>query len=105
MTYNILVSFELRDWLRQGALIVGAIEEFGPATRILGNSWFVCSDTPAEEVARSMQQVLGPLDALLIVDLGAHIAAMSNVDDRSVQFLKRHWQWDAVDAKAVELSE
>lgn len=94
MTHNLLVSFELRDWLRQGALVVAAIEEFGPATRILGTSWVVSSDVPAEEVAGCIQQVLGPSDALLVVDLEAHVAAMSNVDDRSVQFLRRHWRAD-----------
>jgi hypothetical protein len=99
MTHNLLVSFELRDWLRQGALIVAAIEEFGPVTRIFGTSWVVCSEVPAEEVAASIQPVLGSADALLVLDLEAHVAAMFNVDDRSVQFLRRHWR--AADADAV----
>jgi hypothetical protein len=92
MTYNLLVSFELGDWLREGALAVAAIEEFGPATRIFGTSWFVCSEAPAEEVARAVQQVLSPSDALLVLDVDARVAAMSNVDDRSVQFMRRHWR-------------
>jgi hypothetical protein len=92
MTYRILVSFEMHDRLRQGGLIVAAIEEFGPATRILGSSWFVLSDSPAEHVASSIQQVMGPDDGLLVVDLEAQIAAMSNVDDRSEEFLRRHWR-------------
>jgi hypothetical protein len=92
MTHKILVSFETRDWLRQGGLVVAAIEEFGPAARILGSSWFVLSDSPAEFVATSLQQVMGPDDGLLVVDLEAHVAAMSNVDDRSGQFLRQHWR-------------
>jgi hypothetical protein len=101
MTHNLLVSFELRDWLRQGALIVAAIEEFGPVTRILGTCWVVCSDVPAEEVAAGIRQVLGPNDALLVLDLEAHSAVMFNVDERSVQFLRRHWR--AADGQAETL--
>jgi hypothetical protein len=92
MSYKILVSFETRNWLRQAGLIVAAIEEFGPAARILGSSWFVVSDSPAERVASSLQQVMGPEDGLLVVDLEAQVAAMSNVDDRSEQFLRRNWR-------------
>ncbi len=29
-----------------------------------------------------------PCDALLVLDVDAHVAAMSNVDDRSVQFMR-----------------
>jgi hypothetical protein len=92
MSYRLLVSFETRDWLRQGGLIVAAIEKFGPATRILGSSWFVLSDSSAEYMAGSIQQILGPDDGLLVVDLEAQIAAMANVDDRSEAFMRRHWR-------------
>ncbi len=92
MTHKLLVSFELRDWLRQGTLIAAAIEELGPATRIFGTSWVVWSEAAAEEVASGIQQVLGPNDGLLVLDLDAQVAAMLNVDDHAVQFLKRHWR-------------
>jgi hypothetical protein len=78
--------------LRQGALAVAAIEEFGPAARIFGTSWFVRSEASAEVVAQGVQRVLCPSDALLVLDIDAHIAALSNVDDRSVQFMRRYWR-------------
>jgi hypothetical protein len=87
-----MVSFEKRDWVRQAPLIVAAIEELGPATRIFGRTWFVCSSCPAEEAARSIRRVMDADDGLFVVDLESRIATLINVEPVSVNFLRKHWR-------------
>lgn len=92
---NLLVSFELRNWVRQGPLIVAAIEELGPATRIFGTTWFVCSSFSAETAAENIQQVMDGEDGLMVLDLARKIVALGNVDAHAFDFLVRHWRDDA----------
>ena len=91
MDHNLMVSFETGDPLREGALIVGAIEELGAATRVFGSTWYVCSSLPAPEAARRLWAVMDTCDVLMVVDVSHNVSAMFNVDDRSVQFMTRHW--------------
>ena len=89
---NLVVSFEMRNWLRQAPLIVAAIEELGPATRIFGTTWFVCASCPAEEAARCIQLVMDAADGLFVLDVDSRVAALVNVEPRSVEFLAQHWK-------------
>jgi hypothetical protein len=89
--HNLMVSFEIRDWLHQGALIVAAIEELGPVTRIFSSTWYVSSRLAADEAALLVRDLLGRDDGLMIADLGANTAVMLNVDDRSIDLMQRHW--------------
>jgi hypothetical protein len=91
MASNLMVSFEIGDWRRQGPLIVAAIEELGPTARIFGTTWFVCSQVSAPEAAACIKDVLGAADGLLVVDVAANVAATFNVDERSIEFMSRHW--------------
>lgn len=89
--HNLMVSFEIRDWLHQGALIVAAIKELGPVTRIFGSTWYVCSQFGADEAALLVRDLLGSDDSLMIADVGNNTAVMVNVDDRSIDLMQRHW--------------
>jgi hypothetical protein len=91
MANNLMVSFEIGDWRRQGPLIVAAIEELGPAARVFGTTWYVCTQASAPEAATCIRDVLGPADGLLVVDVSGNVAATFNVDERSVEFMSRHW--------------
>jgi hypothetical protein len=90
--HNLLVSFEIRDWQHQGALIVAAIEELGPVTRIFGSTWYVCSRLAADEAALLIRDLLQSDDGLMVADVANNMAVMLNVDDRSVDRMQRHWQ-------------
>jgi hypothetical protein len=92
MTHNLVVSFEIRDWVRQGPLIVGAIEELGAAVRIFGTTWYVHSDLGAEEAAQRVSDIMNAADGLAILDVSENAIATFNVDDRSVRFMCQHWR-------------
>jgi hypothetical protein len=87
---HLLISFELRDPVRQAALVVAAIEDLGPATKLLRNSWFVCSELSAEDAASGIHRLMQPEDVLFVLDVPKKVAAMFNVDDAGVSFLMRH---------------
>ena len=89
--HNLMVSFEIRDWQHQGALIVAAIEELGPVTRIFASTWYVSSRLGPDEAALLVRDLLGDEDGLMIADLGGNTAVMLNVDDRSIDLMQRHW--------------
>ena len=89
---NLMVSFEMRNWARQAPLVVAAIEDLGPATRIFGTTWFVCASCAAEEAARSIQRVMDANDGLLVLDVESPVAALINIEQRSVDFLATHWK-------------
>jgi hypothetical protein len=89
-----MVSFEIRDWQHQGALIVAAIEELGPVTRIFGSTWYVSSRLGPDEAALLVSDLIGDEDGLMIADLGGNTAVMLNVDDRSIELMRRHWHRD-----------
>ena len=91
MLNNLVISFEIRDWLRQGALVVGAIEELGPFARIFGTTWYVHSDLDAEAVAARIAGVMNPADGLVVIDVSSNAVAAYNVDDRTVRFMSEHW--------------
>lgn len=92
--HNLMVSFEIRDWQHQGALIVAAIEELGPVTRIFGSTWYVSSRLGPDEAALLVSDLIGDEDGLMIADLGGNTAVMLNVDDRSIELMRRHWHRD-----------
>ncbi len=89
--HNLMVSFEIRDWQHQGALIVAAIEELGPVTRIFGSTWYVCSSLGADEAALRVRDLLGHDDGLMIADLANNIVVMVNVDDRTTELMQKYW--------------
>jgi hypothetical protein len=89
--HNLMVSFEIRDWQHQGALIVAAIEELGPVTRIFGSTWYVCSSLGADEAALRVRDLLGQHDGLMIADLANNLVVMVNVDDRTTELMQRYW--------------
>jgi hypothetical protein len=91
MANNLMVSFEIGDWRRQGPLIVAAIEELGPCARVFGTTWYVCAQMDAPEAAACIRDVLGTADGLLVVDVTGNVAATYNVDERSVEFISAHW--------------
>jgi hypothetical protein len=91
MDHNLIVSFEIRDPLRESALIVGAIEELGAATRVFGSTWYVRSQMAASDAARFLWTIMDPLDTLVVIDVSHNATAMFNVDDRCVQFMSRYW--------------
>jgi hypothetical protein len=94
MLRNLMVSFEIRDWLRQGALVVGAIEELGIATRIFGNTWHVRSALSAEEAATRVRDVLDATDGLCVIDASAEMTALINVEEHAVDRLRQLWHYD-----------
>ena len=91
MAYNLVISFEIRNSLRQGALIAGAIEELGSAAKILGTTWYVRSELTASEAARRVGDVMDPADSLLVLNVSDNDAAMLNVEERCVRFMERSW--------------
>ena len=92
MARNLLVSFEVRNWVRQGALIVAAIEELGDAARVFGSVWYVRSKLTALQAAERVRDVIDPSDGLIVIDVSHNLVATCNVDDRSVEFMMRNWQ-------------
>jgi hypothetical protein len=91
---NLFVSFELHDFERQGALVLGAIEELGRTVQISGSICYVRSDLSAGEAATRVQGVLGDRDRLLIVNTSDNEAAMLNLDERASRFIAEHWHLD-----------
>src|SRR5688572_20637277 len=91
MTHNLMVSFEIRDWVRQGSLIVAAIEELGQTARVFGSTWFVSSPFTAAEAASRVRDIMSTEDGLMVADLADNIAVTLNVDERTHEFMTRHW--------------
>lgn len=91
MIGNLIVAFELRDWVRQGSLVVAAIEELGVAVRIFGTAWYVRSELSAEEAARRVVDLMHPSDGLLVIDTTTDTAVLFNVDEQSVEQMSRWW--------------
>ena len=92
--HNLMVSFEIRDWQHQGALIVAAIEELGPVTRIFGSTWYVCSRLGADDAALRVRDLLGHDDGLMIADLADNTAVLVNVDERAIDLMQRFWHYE-----------
>jgi hypothetical protein len=92
MARNLLVSFEVRNWVKQGALIVAAIEELGEAARVFGSVWYVRSKLTAVQAAERVRDVIDPRDGLIVIDVSHNLIATCNVDDRAIDFMMRNWQ-------------
>jgi hypothetical protein len=93
MEHNLVVTFEIRDLVREGALITAAIEELGQATRVFSTTWYVRSELSAQDAASLVWNVMNPVDGLLVLDLSSDLAAMFNIDNRVSDFMANHWRW------------
>jgi hypothetical protein len=92
MNHNLVVTFEIRDQVREGALVTAAIEELGRATRLFSTTWYVRSELTAQNAASLVWNVMNPVDGLLVLDLSSDHAAMFNIDNRASEFMTKNWR-------------
>jgi hypothetical protein len=91
MNNNLLICFEIRDWLRQGPLIAAAIEELGRARRLLGTTWYVQTALSASEAALRVQQIMESADALVVADLTHNHIASLNIEESAFNGMAQDW--------------